>query len=193
MKQANEKLKIIARKHKPVKQYLRTFIEKYEEVFEPIRDKKLAILEIGVGGYKDSNRGGGSLRMWGEYFKNSHIVGIDINDKNLDLPSNVTFQQGSQTDLAFLDRIITEYGPFDIVIDDASHVTKNTVKTFEALWEQTKFCYIVEDLHMKKASGTTEYFEGFGGFDFSTKNMCVAVKQKSLYNTQNHQQGETDE
>lgn len=171
------KLKDIARKHKPVKMYLRTFLEKYEETFEPIRREKLKILEIGVGGYKNPEKGGGSLRMWAEYFENSHIIGVDVNNKNLDLPSNVTFQKGSQVDLGFLDRIVSEYGPFDIVIDDAAHVTNMTVKTIEALWEHTVMYYIVEDLHMKRAAGTEEYLKRYDGADFSTKNMCVIKKK----------------
>ena len=50
MKEPEESLKKIARKHKPVKQYLRIFLERYEELFLTKRYDKLIILEIGVGG-----------------------------------------------------------------------------------------------------------------------------------------------
>jgi quercetin dioxygenase-like cupin family protein len=171
-----ESLKKIARKHKPIKKYLRSFLEKYEEVFEPIRHDKLKVLEIGVGGYKAKEKGGGSLRMWAEYFTDAHIVGIDLNGKDIDLPSNASFFQGSQTDLDFLDRMVTEYGPFDVVIDDASHVTESTIASFNALWENTKQLYIIEDLHMKSAEGTKEYFMEMDGADFGVDHMCVIKK-----------------
>jgi hypothetical protein len=171
-----ENIKKIARKHKPVKQYLRLFLERYEEIFEHIRDQELKILEIGVGGYKNPDRGGGSLRMWSEYFENSQVIGMDLNEKNLELPSNVTFCKGSQVDTDFLERIVADYGPFDIVIDDASHVTKNTIITFDYLWPSVKKYYIIEDLHMKSAKGTEEHFLSIDGADFITKNMCVIKK-----------------
>lgn len=171
-----DNLKKIARKHKPNKLYLRSFLEKYQEVFEPVRNESLKVLEIGVGGYKNPQKGGGSLRMWSEYFENSRIVGVDLNEKELDLPDNVVFCQGSQTDISFLVKLVRRYGPFDIVIDDASHITENTIITFNALWDHTKLFYIIEDLHMKKAAGTEEYFGQIKGADFSTKHMCVITK-----------------
>lgn len=175
-KVGGEPLKKIARKHKPVKKYLRSFLEKYEEVFDPIRDEQLKILEIGVCGYKNENKGGGSLRMWGEYFPNSTIVGVDINYKDLELPSNVVFRQGSQTDKDFLNDLIDEYGGFDIVIDDAAHITPLTIETFDILYDSTRKYYIIEDLHMKKAAGTKEYFSQMSNSDLSTDHICVISK-----------------
>lgn len=171
-----ESLKKIARKHKPVKKYLRTFLEKYEEVFEPIRNEPLKILEIGVGGYKDEHRGGGSLRMWSEYFPNSTIIGVDINYKDLELPENVVFRQGSQTDKEFLIDLSEEYEGFDIVIDDAAHITPLTIETFDILYDLTSKYYIIEDLHMKKAEGTKEYFAQMSNSDLATDHICVISK-----------------
>lgn len=180
MKHPEGSLKAIARKHKPIKLYLRSYLEKYEELFLPIRDDSLTILEFGVGGYKKPGKGGGSLRMWAEYFPNSTIVGVDINSKELEFPDNVRFHQGSQIDVDFINKLIADYGSFDIIIDDASHVTSNTIATFNQLWPETKDCYIVEDLHMKSATGTEEYFRTVNGTDFSTKNMCVIKKNKGV-------------
>jgi len=176
MKESELSLKKIARKHKPVKQYLRLFLERYEELFVSKRYDKLTILEIGVGGYKNPKKGGGSVKMWAEYFPNSTIVCIDLNDKYLEFQNNVNFHQGSQTDIEFLNRLSSDYGGFDIVIDDASHITKNTIITFEALWNMTSQYYIIEDLHMKASEGTREYFEKVYGSDFNTKNLCVIQK-----------------
>jgi hypothetical protein len=68
----------IARKSGANKKYLKQFVERYENLFEPIRFMELNILEIGIGGYSNPNKGGGSLKMWAEYFPNSTIVSNEI-------------------------------------------------------------------------------------------------------------------
>ncbi len=166
----------IARTTGPKKQFLKQFLPRYEQLFMPLRDKPITLLEIGIGGYRDPLRGGGSLRMWGEFFPNGRIVGLDINHKQLEMPSNTCIHTGSQTDTVTLDSLISEHGGFDIVIDDASHVTEKTIATFEWLWSGTRLLYIVEDLHMAKAKGTREYFATVPGADFDTLNMCVVSR-----------------
>ena len=39
--------------------------------------------------------------MWGNYFKNGTIVGIDINNLDIELPPNVHFELGDQRDKQF--------------------------------------------------------------------------------------------
>jgi demethylmacrocin O-methyltransferase len=163
----------IARKSGAIKKYLTSFADRYEAFFSAIRHEPLTILEIGIGGYKDPNKGGGSLRMWAEYFPNSVIVGLDSQQKILNLPANVRVEQGSQTDVELLDSLVNGYNGFDIVIDDASHVTKNTIISFEALRPYTRMFYVVEDLHMASAIGTRNYFQQVPGADFETPNLCV--------------------
>lgn len=171
-----DSLKEISKRSGAKKQYLTTFVKRYAELFEPLRKQHLNILEVGVGGYKDPNKGGGSIRMWAEYFCNSKIVGLDFHAKSLQLPTNAEIVQGSQTDVELLKSL----GGFDIVIDDASHITSNTIITFESLWPITKLLYIVEDLHMAKAKGTEEYFRNIPGADFDTKNLCVITKTQQI-------------
>lgn len=55
------------------------------------------MLELGV--FK-----GGSILMWGNYFKNGTIVGIDINNLDIELPPNVHFELGDQRDKQFLQK-----------------------------------------------------------------------------------------
>ena len=40
------------------------YTQHYQRYFQPLRDKTLNLLEIGVGGYESPNEGGESLRMW---------------------------------------------------------------------------------------------------------------------------------
>ena len=165
----------ISRRVGPKKKYLRAFVVRYEQLFTPARNKPITVLEIGVGGYKDPHKGGGSLRMWGEFFPNAVIVGLDHFPKKLDLPGNVKLHCGSQTDIKLLDSLVSEYGGFDIVIDDASHITDKTIASFQVLRKHTRQFYIVEDLHMLKAKGTRDYFEQIDGADFNTIAMCVVT------------------
>ena len=51
------------------------YTKKYDELFKDIRFKKLKILEIGIGSAPMP-----SLRLWKEYFPNSQIYGIDIEE-----------------------------------------------------------------------------------------------------------------
>ena len=173
MMEGRKTLKQLYREHKPVKLHLVKFMERYSQIFDPIRFEPMKILEIGVGGFSDKKKGGQSLKMWSEYFENSEITCIDINDKEIELPENSMFYRGTQTDTEFLEFLVWNRGPFDIVIDDASHVTKNTIASFEFLRYHTSRFYIVEDLHMKKAAGTLEYFSEVSGADFSTDHLCV--------------------
>ena len=106
----------------------------YHELFAARREAPLAMLEIGIGGYDVEQAGGLSLRMWADYFPNATIVGLDIHAKTLDLPSRVHLVQGSQTDEGLLSRLNAEHGPFDIVVDDGSHVVEHQLASFRALY-----------------------------------------------------------
>jgi len=94
------------------------YTERYQEHFHKLRNKKLRILEIGVGGYEDPHYGGASLRMWKTYFPNSLIYSLDIYDKSPLQEKRIKIYQGSQADEATLKKICDESGPFDIIIDD---------------------------------------------------------------------------
>jgi hypothetical protein len=118
----------------------------------------LKILEIGVGGYKGRLVGGRSLRMWATYFPNATVTGLDIHEKQLDLPERVSIVQGSQTDVELLRRLSQERGPFDLVIDDGSHVVGHVLTTFEALFPLVApdGIYAIEDVQ-------TAYWPSYGG------------------------------
>ena len=125
------------------------FLDIYEKYFEPLREKKLNILEIGVDK-------GDSLRLWKEYFFNSKICGLDI-EKDFNI-NDVEIYQGDQNDKALLNKIVNKYGKFDIIIDDGSHVSKHIINSFNYLFEHLSYngLYIVEDLQ-------TSYIPRYGG------------------------------
>ncbi|MGA7461435.1 MAG: class I SAM-dependent methyltransferase [Candidatus Korobacteraceae bacterium] len=125
----------------------------YERFFRDFVNKSVTFLEIGVAS-------GGSLQMWKRYFgPHATIVGIDI------LPECKTFEEdqiavriGAQQDTRFLQSLVDEFGPIDIVLDDGSHLMSHMLMTFEFLYPKlTKNgIYMVEDLH-------TAYWEEYDG------------------------------
>ena len=137
----------LAIKHGTDKWGLHFYTPVYHELFRKIRLEKLKVLEIGVGGFGFRDFGGESLRMWSEYFPNSQIVGIDIEYKALPLPQNVHYENGSQTDLGFLDRVAKKYGAFDIVVDDGSHRPDHVIASFQFLFPRMSDSglYVIED------------------------------------------------
>jgi hypothetical protein len=130
----------------------------YHGLFCHLRERPIRLLEIGVGGYVLETWGGASLAMWAEYFANGQITGIDITAKRLTLDPRVRIYRGSQDDSAFLKRVCDERGPFDIVIDDGSHVPKHVVASFHILFPVLKDggMYVIEDVQ-------TAFWPNFGG------------------------------
>jgi hypothetical protein len=119
----------------------------YQAVFGPFRSRPINLLEIGV--YK-----GGSLQLWRKYFHpQANIVGVDIDRtcERFDDPANrIHVRIGSQDDAKFLSKIVSEFGPFDVIIDDGSHKTTHIIASFNALFDRglkNGGAYLVEDLH----------------------------------------------
>lgn len=130
----------------------------YHELLKHWRGRPVNVLEIGVGGHESGLIGGASLRMWVEYFPQGRIVGIDIAEKRLRLDPRITILRGSQTDPDFLETVVAEHGPFDVIIDDGSHRPKDVAASFELLFPSMADggLYIVEDAQ-------TAFWPEFGG------------------------------
>ena len=144
---------------------IHNYCEKYEKYLPFDRSASISILEIGV-------LGGASLKMWSEYFPNASILGVDINkDCNQYASGNISIEIGSQTDADFLKQVVEKYGPFDLIIDDGSHMQSHVVFSFNCLFEHLKpqGIYVVEDAacsYWKKYEGglnrigtSVEYFK----------------------------------
>jgi hypothetical protein len=133
----------------------------YERVFASLRHEKLKILEIGV-------LRGSSLRLWREYFDDPEtvIVGLDIDPKCAQYAKpdrGVHVMIGNQVDRAFLADVVSRHGPFDIIIDDGSHISSQIIATFNALFLdglKESGLYVVEDLH-------TSYWPGWRNSELS--------------------------
>tara|TARA_B100000519_G_scaffold155287_1_gene136593 strand:+ start:428 stop:1147 length:720 start_codon:yes stop_codon:yes gene_type:complete len=157
----------------------------YSNHFKLLRNKKIKLLEIGVGGYKNPDYGGNSLRMWKKYFKKGEIYGIDIFDKSSLEEKRVKIFKGDQSDKLFLSKVIKEVGNPDIIIDDGSHKNDDVINSFKYLFPKLKKggLYVIEDTQ-------TSYLNEYGGDNknikasFTTmnffKNLVDHVNEKEL-------------
>jgi len=121
------------------------YVEKYERLFASRRLEPLRILELGV-------LAGASIFVWRDYFPNATIVGLDIRDRPAKFPEDerIHYVQGSQADPSSLDKAFqVALAPFDLIIDDASHIGDLTKRSFLYLFPKYLKLggyYIIEDL-----------------------------------------------
>jgi cephalosporin hydroxylase len=130
----------------------------YEKEFENYRDKEISLLEIGV-------HIGGSLYLWGKYFKNGSILGIDIADKVREkwkVLANTKYIIGD----AYDENIANSLKDFDIIIDDGPHTLESQVLCIEKYLPKLKKggLLVIEDVQdishfstLKEA--TPDYFK----------------------------------
>ena len=127
----------------------------YERHFSRFVNSDVVFLEIGCGL-------GGSLDLWKRYFgPHARIVGIDIDSrcKAFGDGDQIEVRIGDQSDVSFLQSLIDEFGPFDAVLDDGSHVMSHIRASFDFLYPRVSRngVYFVEDLH------TADWAEFEGG------------------------------
>lgn len=114
--------------------------------------KQFNLLEIGTCH-------GGSLQIWKKYFgPGVKIVGIDIDSRTKFEESQIYTEVGSQNDPEFLGHICQKYGPFDVIIDDGSHIQNDVMSSFTNLYPRlnNKGVYVIEDTH-------TALWKGYNG------------------------------
>lgn len=119
----------------------------YGECLRPFRYKRIKLLEIGVGGYQDA-LGGRSLLAWKAFFPFGRIVACDLLDKRELSTFRTKVYQVDQSSTEALSRLQDAEAPFDIVIDDGSHLNSHQILTFEKLFDSVTEggLYIVEDV-----------------------------------------------
>lgn len=116
------------------------YLHKYEFFLRRFREQAMTLLELGVFH-------GDSLRMWGRYFPQAKIIGVDID------PSCLQYQGGN------CDVIIKDLSQIKnleslkacqptVIVDDASHCWSHQIKALFTLWDVLPHggIYILEDL-----------------------------------------------
>jgi hypothetical protein len=156
----------------------------YETHFRPFRPRPVHLLEIGVGGYKSGQQGGGSLRMWKRYFPRGRIYSVDIFDKSALEESRIRIFRGSQVDHKLWEQVFSEQPEFDLIIDDGSHRNEHIPETFRLLFPRLKNggIYVVEDTQ-------TSYWPLYGGDSLNLDNPATQMNFfKRLVDGLNHQE-----
>lgn len=93
--------------------------EVYEKLFAKFRFSTSNLLEVGINN-------GASLMMWAEYFSNSKIYGIDLNECPVLIGRpRIETIKGNAYSQNILELLPNEF--FDIIIDDGSHVIEDLV------------------------------------------------------------------
>jgi demethylmacrocin O-methyltransferase len=127
------------------------YTERYRQLIGPMRMQLKSVAEIGI-------HKGASLRLWRRYLPDAIIVGLDLNPPpGLNLPG-VEMYAGDQSDTAFLITVIERHGPFDLVIDDGSHIASHIRTSFDAFFPAVRpgGWYVIEDLETAYRAGTYE-------------------------------------
>ena len=127
------------------------------------REKAVRLLEIGV-------QNGGSLEAWKAFLgEKSVVIGTDVDSacSLVESPFSVQCFTGDATDATWARQLCEAKGPFDIVIDDGSHINTDIEKTFALFFSSILpgGVYICEDLH-------TAYWNRYGG--------CQPSKRESV-------------
>lgn len=119
-----------------------SYLALYERLFAPLRERPLSILEVGV-------HSGHSLHLWHRYFPQAGITGLDLRSRPENMPlDRVSYVRGRQEDPAAIAEA-AKNGPFDIIIDDASHVGRLTKATYGLLFQDHLVpggLYVLEDI-----------------------------------------------
>lgn len=146
------------------------YLDEWDRVLKPYREKEINLLEIGV-------QNGGSLEIWGKYFRQAKkIVGCDIDENcrhlRYDDPRiSVIIGDINSEEIGYL--ISQQSENFDIIIDDGSHLSSDIIKSFVHYFTRlnNEGLYIIEDLH---ASYWPEY-EGGLNYPYSAMSYLKSL------------------
>lgn len=152
-------LQAFMNRHGTDKLWIHHYDEEYARHFNPLRDKQIRILEIGIGGWTIPRRGGESLKVWRDFFEAGHITGIDIEPKQWLNEERVKTVVCDQSDVSQLEELNERYGPWDVIIDDGSHIQDHILTSFMTLFPLLNpgGIYVIEDM------ATAYVEEGYGG------------------------------
>jgi GT2 family glycosyltransferase len=144
------------------------YMEYYFRYLNPLRHRKLVILELGVAS-------GASLRTWKEFCGNATIVGVDSNPASEFREERIHVRIGDATRREFTDEIASKFGPFDVIIDDASHQVSHQQASFENLFPKLASggMYVIEDLH-------TSFWPQYGGSDDGASTGVIGTLKESI-------------
>jgi hypothetical protein len=130
-----------------------SYLDLYEKLLSPIKEKATSVLEVGIGDFNEKN--GGSILLWRDYFTNATIHGLDI------LPKERVFDELLTDERVVLYTETNAYDPefvkktfvdtdmkFDFLLDDGPHTLKSMmdfIKLYSPLMKDDGIL-IIEDV-----------------------------------------------
>ena len=152
------------------------YFEIYERHLNRFSRTPIHLIEVGV-------QKGGSLEMWGKFFEDVKITGIDIDPVCLDLKydnPNITIVIGDQGSEEFWNDFLTTTVPIDVFIDDGGHYMNQQITTFEKVFPKlnTGGVYICEDCHTSYMSHNGGGYKRKGSFIEYAKNFIDVLHYK---------------
>lgn len=135
----------------------------YGALFRRWKYRRLTLLEIGIGGYEDS-LGGRSLLAWEAFFPFGGIIAADIVPKQELGGGRRTVRQLDQSSASDLAALCQRDGPFDLIIDDGSHLNAHQIFTFQQIFPSLTDggIYVVEDVQTSFWPGMVKNMEWDG-------------------------------
>ena len=147
------------------------YFEIYEKILRKYINKKITIVEVGVGD-------GGSLFMWRDFLgKKAKVIGIEMNPDSKKLEKfGFEIFIGDQSSEKFWKKFFKKFGKIDILIDDGGHTNLQQITT---LMQSIPFIkdggsIIVEDTHTS--------FMNYKGFKNPSKNSFINFSTKLIEN-----------
>jgi len=115
------------------KNTVHSYLELYENLLSGKKETARNVLEIGIGEF--NNKGGGSLLLWRDYFKNATIYGLDIYsiENVMDELKNDTrvvlyTSSDAYNEDVFRQRFHGKNLLFDFMLDDGPHTLESMVQ-----------------------------------------------------------------
>lgn len=131
------------------------YIEVYDRIFEPWRDRPVTLVEVGV-------QNGGSLEIWPRYFVNGErFIGCDVDPRCASLvfdDPRVSLLVANANSDAGVRGIRERAQDWDLFIDDGSHTSQDIIFSFCNYFPYLKpgGLHVIEDLHCS-------YWAAYGG------------------------------